>query len=146
MANVITKKVIMEGSSKLVVQLVLEGDGEGDLLNYPVLDPTVDFTPTLERYTQVSVMQIWCSTVWFDVVLGFNALNPTKSWVLARDAGHYHDFRYFGGLQDRSGTDHDGKLLLSTSGFDTPGSVGTFVIELKKNNAPNPVEYQSGNL
>lgn len=145
MANIITKKVINEGPSKLVVQVVLEGDGEGDLLNYPLLDPTTDFNPNLLPYTQVSIMQIWLSAVWFDVVLSFNALNPTKSWVLARDAAHYHDFRYFGGLKDRAGTDHDGKLLLSTNGFDTPGSVGTFVIELKKNDAPNPVEYQSGN-
>jgi hypothetical protein len=146
MANKITKRIISEGPSKLIVQVVMEGDGEGELTNYSLLDPTSDFNPNLESYTQVSLLQVWYSGVWFDVVIGFNALNPTKSWVLARDVSNYHDFRYFGGLKDTSGVEHDGKLLLSTSGFDVPGSVGSLVIELRKNNAPNPVEYQSGNL
>jgi hypothetical protein len=143
MANKITKRVISEGSNKLVVSITIEGDGEGELANYPVLDPTVDFTPNLESYHQVSIMQVWFSSVWFDVSLGFDALVPTKSWVLARDAGNYHDFRYFGGLKDFSGTDHNGKLLLNTNGFDTPGSVGTIVLELKKNNGPDKNAYQS---
>lgn len=145
MTNVVTKKILVEGTSKLVVHLLLEGDGEGELVNYPVLDPTVDFNPNLPAYTQVSIAQIWCSMVWFDIVLGFNALNPKKLWTIARDAAHYHDFRYFGGLKDQAGTDHDGKLLLSTSGFDTPGSVGSIVLELKKNkyNVQTPVEQQS---
>lgn len=147
MANVVTRRVISEGPSKIIISVVLEGDGEGDLTNYPLLDPTADFNPVLGSYTQVSIMQVWFSSVWFDTVLSFNALNPAKSWVLARDAAHYHDFRYFGGLKDQAGVEHDGKLLLSTSGFDTPGSVGTLIIELRKNaNAPAPVEYQSGNL
>lgn len=144
MANKITRTIVSEGASKLIVSLVLEADGEGDLVNYPVLDPTVDFTPTLESYTQLSVAQVWYSSVWFDVVLGFNALNPVKSWVLARDTMNYQDFRYFGGLKDQAGTDHDGKLLLSTNGFDVPGSIGTLVIELRKNNAPIKISYKSG--
>ncbi len=146
MPNVITRKIIGEGPSKIIVHVVIEGDGEGELFNYSLLDPTADFNPKLEAYTQISLLQVWYSGAWFDTLISFNALNPTKSWVLPRDAVNYHDFRYFGGLKDNSGTDHDGKLLLSTSGLIVPGSVGTIIMELKKNVAPKVPEYQSGDL
>jgi hypothetical protein len=147
MGNTVTRRFLSNGPSKAVVHVLIESDGtDGELSNYVLLDPVVDFNPTLESYVQMSVMQVWYSAVWFDTIIGFNAVTPSKSWVCARDTHNYHDFRYFGGLRDGSSVDHDGKLLLSTNGLIVPGSVGTLILELKKNNGPKPVEYQSGNL
>lgn len=136
MTTNVTKTILNEGPTKLVVHLLIESDGtDGELVNYSVLDPTEDFTPNLKSDTQLTVTQTWYNNTWFDVLLRFNALNPVTVWAFSRDPGDsYMDFRYFGGLKDRSGTDHDGKVLISTSGLsDATSSVGTMVIEFKKN-------------
>lgn len=132
MANDVTASIINEGPSKLVVSITIVGDGSGELVNFPVLDPTTDFNPTLPLGTQLSVTQLWASTAWFDVAIAFNGVVPTVGWVHSRDTSNYNDFRYFGGLKDRSNEDPDGKLLLSTSGLGA-GMIGTLVLELKKN-------------
>lgn len=135
MTITVTPTIISEGSTKLVVHFLIESDGlNGELTNFSVLDPQENFTPTMSVNTQLSITQIWTSRVWFDVIIKFNAIQPTTSWVLARDSDSYYDFRYFGGLKDRSGFDHDGKVLFSTNGLaETTASVGTVVIEFKKN-------------
>jgi len=130
MSNIV-KTLISDGPSKAIITVYLESDGvEGELTNYVLLDPEVDFTPPAD---QMSILQVWCSLSWFDALLSFDDLVPFPSWLLTRDASNYHDLRYFGGIKDRSGIDHTGKLLLSTIGFDVIGSTGTLVIELKKN-------------
>ncbi len=136
MTTNVTKTIINEGPSKLVVHLLIESDGtDGELTNYSILDPTEDFTPNLASDTQLTVTQMWYNCIWFDVLVAFNALNPLTVWAISRDPGDsYMDFRYFGGLKDRATTEHDGKVLLSTSGLsDATKSVGTMVIEFKKN-------------
>jgi hypothetical protein len=130
MANTVTRNILNEGPSKIIIQLIIEGDGSGDLDLYSVLDPVTDFNQPLS--TQLTIQQIWASTSWFDVLFSFNAVVPAKTWVHSRDADSYYDFRYFGGLKDQSTQDPDGKLLISTSDL-TAGSVGTLIIELKKN-------------
>lgn len=136
MTTNVTPTIINEGPTKLIVQLLIESDGtSGELTDYSILDPTVDFTPNLSADTQLTITQMWYNCVWFDVAIQFNALNPQTVWTISRDPGDsYMDFRYFGGLKDRSITDHDGKVLISTSGLaDVSKSVGTIVIEFKKN-------------
>jgi len=136
MTTNVTKTILVEGSTKLVVSLLIESDGtSGELVNYSILDPTEDFTPNLSSNTQLTVNQVWYDSARFDTVLSFNALNPLPVWVFSKDSGSgYQDFRYFGGLKDRAGTDHDGKVLITTTGMiGVASSVGTMVIEFKKN-------------
>ena len=136
MTTNVTPTIINEGSTKLIVQLLIESDGtSGELINYQILNPTEDFNPVLGTDTQLTILQMWYDSVWFDILVRFNALNPQTAWAFSRDSGsRYMDFRYFGGLKDRSGTDHDGKVMISTSGLtDVTSSVGTMVIEFKKN-------------
>ena len=134
MTTNVTPTIINEGPSKLVVHFLIESDGtDGEINNLSVLDPQTNFTPNLDVNTQLTITQIWYSNIWFDVIVKFNAIQPTTSFALVRDASTYHDFRYFGGLKDRSGFDHDGKVLFSTNGLaDNTYSVGTIVIEFKK--------------
>src|ERR1035437_7893370 len=117
MTTKVTPTIINEGPSKLIVHLLIESDGtDGELTNYSVLDPQVDFTPNLTSDTQLTIMQLWINNIWFDVLFRFNALNPLTAWSSSRDPGdNYVDFSYFGGLKDRSTTDHDGKVLISTN-------------------------------
>ena len=126
----IVKTLLSDGPSKSILSVYLQSDGvEGELTNYILLDPKVDLTPTAK---QLTVLQIWYSFSWFDALLSFDDVSPYPSWMLTRDTGNYHDFRYFGGLKDRSGIDSTGKLFLTTTGFAPIGSTGTIIIEDKK--------------
>lgn len=130
MSNIV-KRLITDGPKKAMLSVYLQSDGvEGELTNFVILDPKVDFTQ--QTINTMSVLQVWYSFSWFDTLLSFDDLVPPSCWLLARDTGNYADFRYFGGLKDQSGIDQSGKLLITTSGFAPIGSIGTLIIELKK--------------
>jgi len=130
----ITKVKISDGPSKSIYQFYFESNGvDGELENELLIDPTVDFTPALSSKEQITINQIWYGFSWFDVLLTFDALEQFPSWVLPRDASTYVDFRYFGGLKDRSGAESTGKLYISTDGYAPAGSKGTMIVEFKKN-------------
>lgn len=132
MSNIIVKTILMDGPKKAVISLYLESDGvEGELTNYVVVDPVVDLIQATQNNT-LTVNQVWYGFSWFNATLTFDDLVPYPSWQLPRDTGGYYDFRYFGGIKDRSGIDHTGKLYLTTDGFAPAGSRGTLVIEVKK--------------
>ena len=130
--SAIVKTKISDGPSKAVYQFYLESGVQGELENEVLLDPTLDFDPPLTDKDQITINQIWYSFSWFDALLTFDALEKFPSWVLTRDSENYFDFRYFGGLKDRSGIDSTGKLFLTTTGFAPIGSTGTIIIEVKK--------------
>jgi hypothetical protein len=132
MSNTIVKTLLNDGPKKAIVSLYLESDGvEGELKNYPVLDCVNDFVGGT-RDMRMAILQVWYGFSWFDGILAFDDLNPMPSWQLPRDTGGYYDFRYFGGVQDRTSIDRTSKLYLSTNGFAQLGSVGTIIIEVKK--------------
>lgn len=132
MSNVVSKRVIIDGT-KAVVYIYLESDGvEGELTNYVLIDPRVDLATTWKEGGHMSVTQIWHSFSGFDALIKFADLNPVPSWNLTSGSINYSDFRYFGGLIDVSGIDTGGKVLLSTRNFAPVGTIGTLVIELKK--------------
>lgn len=130
MSNIVIKQILQNGPKNILLYVYLKSDGtEGELTNYPVLDPS---DVQLDTNTLFTVTQIWHACSWFDVMLSFDDVVPYPSWNIPRDAGDYTDLRYFGGLKDQSGIDHTSKLLITTTGFAPEGSVGTLVIELKK--------------
>ena len=130
----ITRTILNEGPSKITIHLSLLSDGtQGELVDYNILDPTADFTPQLTRDDQLTLLCAWWGTSWFDVVLKFDALVPEPKWTFPRDCSNYIDFRSFGGLKDASGTDHTGKVLITTNGFEPLGSQGTMIFEFRKN-------------
>jgi hypothetical protein len=142
MTTNVTRTIITEGPTKIIIHLLIESDGtDGELTNYVILDPTTDITPVGTVTppsnipdTQMHLRQAWYNNTWFDVLLRYNALNPLTVWAFSRDPGDsYMDFRYFAGLKDRSGTDHDGKVMISTNGLaDSTASTGTMILEFRK--------------
>lgn len=130
MSNIVKTK-LSDGPQKAIFEFYIENDGiETELQNYVLVDPLVDFDTPVD---QMTLLQVWYSFSWFDGLLSFDDLVDTPSWMLTRDAGGYFDFRYFGGIKDRSGIDHTGKLFLTTNGFSPLGSIGTLIVEIKKN-------------
>ncbi len=144
MANQIIKTILQNGSKSLIMHIYLESDGnEGELVNYPIVDPDVDYPEDKgSRNPRPVVRQIWHSFTWFDAMITFEDLVPYPSWLLQRDSSNYDDFRYFGGIkerytppQDKDSSDRTGKVLLSTTDFAPLGSRGTMVLEIWKGEA-----------
>ena len=144
MANKIIKTILQNGSKSLIMHIYLESDGnEGELVNYPIVDPDVDYPEDMgSRNPRPVVRQVWHSFGWFDGLLSFDDLVPAPSWLLHRDSASYTDLRYFGGLKeryeapdDKDSSDRTGKVLLSTSDFAPLGSIGTIVLEIWKGEA-----------
>lgn len=143
MANTVEKQVIIDGPSKALIRWYLESDGnEGELTNYVLLDPNVDFGQPMPlqldqdnkpKPKQISILQVWFSGAWFDIELGFDGTVPTKAITIARDSQFYLDFRYFRGIKDNTTVDPTGKLTITTRDFAPLGSSGFLVLELLKN-------------
>lgn len=128
------KTKLNESSKKIIVHFYFEGEaGDSEQVNLVILDPELDFDPS-QKNMRPTITQIWSGLSWFDALLKFEDAAPegAYAWVVTRDTAKYDDFRYFGGLKDRAGLDGgNGRVLMSTSGFQA-GSVGTMVIEFKK--------------
>ena len=144
MANQVIKTTLGNSNGKITLHIYLESDGNtGELVNCVLIDPTV-FYPELttaqdQRANRHILTQVWHSFSWFDALLSFDDLIPTPSWLLARDGENYTDFRYFGGISDRyveprdkTSTDRQGRILISTKDFAPLGSIGTMVLEFKR--------------
>ena len=143
MANRILKTILQNGSKSIIFHIYMESDGnEGELVNYPLIDPAVDFPnddSSHQGRPRPVVRQMWHSFGWFDGLISFDDLVPTPSWLLARDGDNYTDLRFFGGIKDRYvdpndslSSDRTGKVLITTTDFAPQGSKGTLVIELWK--------------
>jgi hypothetical protein len=132
-ANTVTKTVLLEGSKNYILHVYLESDGvEGELNNYVLVDPYVEFSPAFPRNGQITIEKIWASLSFFDAHISFDALEKYNSWVLSRDTGHFHDFNSIGGLKDRSGAEHTGKLLITTKDFAPAGTKGSLILKIRK--------------
>ena len=131
----VTTRVIGQGGANFVLHVSLASDGvEGELDNYVLVDPAT-FIPPLPRQPALRIMQIWSSMVWFDIVIKYGGLVPRPAWTLARDTTNYIDFRVFGGISDDGQpppSDDNGKVLISTNGFEAAGSQGNLVIAFRK--------------
>lgn len=133
MAHIVTPTFLLDSPVRALIHVYVESDGlSGDLSNFVLVDPKTDFVDS-PIIVQMSLTQVWYSFGWFDGLITFDDLTPYPSWQLSRDSVGYYDFRYFGGIKDRSTIDGTGKILLSTNGFTAAGSKGTMVIEVRKN-------------
>ena len=139
MSHKIVKTAIKKGSKGTIMHVYLESDGEsGELDDYALLDQigdpdfpeTNDFVPSRDPADKLRIMRVWYSSSWFDLELKFDALEKTTPWVLNRDGGGFHDFSYFGGLKDLSDPERFGKLLITTSGFESPGARATLILDM----------------
>ena len=130
----IIKNVLADGPTNFVLHIFMEQDGGlgGELEDYVLVDP-VDYG--LPKSPTLKIQKAWHSLVWFDLTLKFGGLVPRAVWTFARDTGPEVDFCHFGGLSDRGTpppSDDNGKVLISTNGFDQIGSQGTLVLAFRK--------------
>lgn len=138
MAQVSVIKVT-ESSSHLVIRLNILGDSNGDLVNQPILSPS-DLNPVRpNNIPAFRIMKIWGSPIWFDAVFYSGLLSPVLLWTFARDCDFEVDLNPFGGVIDQNvylvpPPDDSGVLNISTNNL-VQGSVGVFVLELRKTNA-----------
>lgn len=132
MANTLVKAKLLEGSKRAIFHFYMEADGSGEFQNEVLIDPQADFDIPPGGVMQLSIQKIWYGSAIYDFVLKFNALNPVPVWVASAEATNHVSFEYFGGLADQSAPEGDGKILISTNGFAALGSLGSLVIEVKK--------------
>ena len=133
MANVVTTKQVINGERFIVLAVYLRSDGaSGDLEDEVLLDPVEDLG--LKANTRLRIESVMHSFAGFDGVLEFGSggVNPNWKWVMPAGVGHPFDFGPFGNLFDDSGMDGNGKLMISTEGFDSEGDQGSMIIQLKK--------------
>ena len=122
------------GAANLVLHVFLEQDGAmgGELENHVLIDP-VDYG--LPKFPSLRLDGAWHSLVSFDLTLKFGGLVPRPIWTFSRESSGHVDFCDIGGLSDRGDpppSEDNGKVLISTNGFDQLGSQGTLVLAFRK--------------
>lgn len=130
--SIINKRWLLDGDKTAVLHVYFESDGAtGELENYALVDPTTDFAKPMGARAGLILNQAWFSSSEFDLKLSFEAVPNVPVWVLSTDTA-YQDFRYFGGLKDKSWPDATGKLLISTLGFEPATAMGSLILEFRK--------------
>ena len=132
MANTVVKTKLAEGPKRAIFHFYLEGDGSSELQDYVLIDPEEDFDIPFSNTSSLTITKIWQGAAVYDSVIKFNALVPVPVWVISAEGGAEVSFDYFGGLNDYSTLETDGKILISTNGFAVAGTLGTLILEVKK--------------
>lgn len=138
MPNTVKITKLLDGPRNAVFHVFLQSDGSGELTDYTLIDPTVDFNPALPARPIMTIQEIWYTTVGFDLRLEFDSLVDNQQWVIGGNSGNgsgtnHICFNKFGGLKDRGGLDSNGKLLITTTGFTTANvDQGSLVLMIRK--------------
>lgn len=127
----ILQNVIVDGPRHAVVHVTIVSDGSGELNLTKIIDSKNDIYPKGQP-TQSTITQIWWGQSYFDAALYRNDTVPVLIWAMPVGSDSHVDFRSFGGIKVPVDMDGNGDILLTTFGFTPSTSVGTYVIELKK--------------
>lgn len=118
---------VADGPRHYVIHVAFRGNGGGELFREVLVD--------LGPRAKAVVEEITYEFVGFDAILGFDAGNyePDTIWVLSEGGANGHlDFTYFGGIKDRSDKDGQGKIVITTSGFDSTADWGSMLLKIRK--------------
>lgn len=122
---------IHDGPRNAVFHVAIEGDGSGELTDAVLVDPTT-FDPPLPASPSLVVERLQYDLSGFRAKLEFDYLaSDTFLWAMSEGTYADADFCAFGGLKDRSATDGDGKILLTTTGLGA-GDIGVIVLSVRK--------------
>lgn len=130
-----TVKIVKEldGERFLVLRVFIKSDGvSGDLVGIPIMDPTSTPNPPKPAKPFATIEAIWFDLDGFNMRLDYDDVVDPPAWTISQGAGNYVDFSGMGGIDDRSGLDGTGKLLLSTFGLDAAAKQGTLLIKIRK--------------
>jgi len=143
-SNTINVTLLNEGTKYSTMHVYMESDGTGELVDYPFFDPKTDFQIPIPqqidestgqlRVPEYTIRKVWHSAAWFDVILGWDSVTPSRVIVLARDTDFEQDFTSFGGIKDRTPMQNlpTGRLTMTTRDFAATGAAGYFVLEIRK--------------
>lgn len=133
MANYVETMMIGEGPSTFTTHTFLQSDGvTGELTNTPIVAAS-ELNPPFGAGQYMSIWEIWYQLTNFTVMLSWKTLTGTdRIWVMAPSTDSRQKFHRFGGLVDSSGLYAQGQLLMTTTGFTTNASQGSFVLCMHK--------------
>lgn len=137
MANIMVVKKLLDGPRSAVFHVYLKSDGaSGEVVNQVIIDPHTDLNPVQERGMRLSLRQTWHSLYGFSATLTFDSVDPMGALVI-NDTAESFDFSDFGGIQDTSGVDATGKLLITTANFgNSIMNQGTIIVKVNKSPKP----------
>ena len=141
MANTVQVAKLVEGPRSAYFHVYIKSDGvAGELTNHVLLDPATSFNPAEPPGMRLSFRKVWYSISGFDILFKFDDSGNTDYypvWVISGAAGSGEMcLNEFGGLQDRTGIDATGKLLISTTGLTAAGDQASLVIKVNKTPKP----------
>lgn len=122
---------IIDGPRNAVFHVFIEGNGSGELTDHVLVDPT-SFSPALLAEPGLTLEEITYDLDGFSAKIEFDYLttdNPV--WSMSKGPGGHACFEDFGGLKDRSWSDGNGKLKITTTGLDN-GDRGSIILVLRK--------------
>lgn len=134
MAHTLNLTKLEEGEAHATFHYFMKSDGaSGELSAQTLVDPTTDFSPVLTAGQRMIVKHIWYEVYGFNLTFLFGSSGTNwPFWVLTPGVNSEHDWRYFGGIKDTAPATPNGKLLITTAGFATATSLGSFVIRVEK--------------
>lgn len=137
MAQVTTTKLV-EGPNSVIVKVdLLNNDNTVELEDVVFFSPS-DLSPALpNNKSAFRIMQVWYGFTTFAISIKSGSVTPFTFWTFPSSTHNHIDFRSFGGITDPTThaappADVSGRLTLSTKGFNPAGSVGSFILELRK--------------
>jgi hypothetical protein len=135
MANIVSTRVLNDGPRNHVVQILIEGDGSGDEIKFPVVDPTL-VDPVCDRFSVMRVQSAVSGE--FGVRLGFGGttevpfLDIMVPTVPTTPNEISQDNRDTGGIPDPQVANYTGTIVLTTNGMDATGDSAQIHLELVK--------------
>ena len=137
MAQVTITKLV-EGPGSVVIKVdLLNNDNSVDLEDQVFFSPSDASPPLSNSKPAFRIMQAWYDLSSFDFTVKSASITPFTFWTFTRFSTNHVDFRSFGGITDPAThapgiPDVSGKLAIRTKGFGPQGSIGSFILELKK--------------
>ena len=138
MANYVNSLLIEEGPSAFVIKVDLLADTTGELSNTVIVAGS-SLTPALLTGQTMSIYAVWWQLSNFTIKFAWkNSSTTVPCWALAPGSSSHVDFAPFGGILDTSGSTSEQKLVISTNGFLTAASYGTFIMRMRKHDVVVP--------
>lgn len=137
MAQITTTKLV-EGPNSVIVKVdLLNNDNTVEIEDAVFFSPSDLFPALPNNKPTFRIMQVWYGFTTFAVIIKSGSITPFTFWTFPASTHNHIDFRSFGGVTDTAAhasppANVSGKLTIATKGFGVAGSLGSFILELRK--------------
>ena len=139
MAHTVQITKTQDGTTTDVFHIFLASDGvSAELSDFVVINPATFNVPTFNGVVKncLKIEQAWYELNGMTVQLKFGSSVPTDEfniWGLTPGVSSYHDWRAYGGVQDRTNPNtSNGTVVIYTKGLSTAGNFATIVLKVRK--------------